>query len=260
LFRIELVLILLRLASAHRQPCLALWEDSWNLTPYQKFVILRAYENVSNANIARELPETVVSTMALFSDLRELFPADVNNVNPVRLREALDRILLAIGNHQVEARLTTQQSFTHIVNECKAKRGDTIQTKIVYQVPIQTPRQTTIRYIQPPAQAIVVPKPNPTIVRIATPIPQPARMITRKTIPVARKQTVIVTKPAAPSVATACSIPDRRYLIEGGRALRQGLQWFLETESVTPAQITDVKTLISLSESVERTIKQHSRA
>lgn len=250
LFKIELVLMLLRLTETHRQPCMDLWENSWTMTPYEKFVILRAYERSLTAGVSRDLPEAVVSNMNLFSDVRDLFPLGGNSKHPNLLREVIDRLLLALGNHQVEARLASQSTFISAVSECRIKRNDPIQTKIVYRVPVQPLPQATIQH--------VVPKTIPSITRIATAMPQPARM---NTIRIPRMKTVkhiVITKPA--EEVRACPLPDHRHLLDSGRTFKQGLRWFLETSKLTASQINEIQSLINLADSVERTVKQHSRA
>lgn len=227
LFKIELVLMLLRLTATHRQPCMDLWENSWTITPYEKFVILRAYERSLTAGVSRDLPEAVVSNMNLFSDVRDLFPLGGNSKQPNLLREVIDRLLLALGNHQVEARLASQSAYISSVNECRIKHNDPLHSKIIYQIPVQH-------------------------------LSQPTRM---NTIHIPRRRTanrIVITKPA--EEIQACPLPDHRHLLDTGKSYKQGLRWFLETSKLTASQINEIQSLINLTDSVERTVKQHSRA
>lgn len=112
MYKMEMVLLQMMLDRELRQPCLRLWAEDWNLTPMQKFVILKSFWNALFLNIPRSITEQHFAMISVFRPIRTLPHA----------RGILERLSIALGNQEAEARLLSYPAAAGTVQRCRLNR------------------------------------------------------------------------------------------------------------------------------------------
>lgn len=109
LYKVEMVLLQMMLARELHQPCLRLWAEDWNLTPMQKYVILKSFWSALFLNIPRVIGEHQFAMIPVFTAIRTLPHA----------KGIIERLALALGNQEAEARLSSYPAVASTVQRCR---------------------------------------------------------------------------------------------------------------------------------------------
>lgn len=266
LFKIEMVIILIQQAISGTAPCVPLWEDDWNLLPFQKFTILKTYNNMLRSPPAKTISEAAFHGDFRLDAVRNLFQQTVIGPNAGVLSGILERLGLALGNEAIDKRLSLVSFHQEHVANCRARHTGVIYRTEVQKVPVQQvfrevvqqprraataqvlPARRPVQYVveeAPVQRQIVVPAPPPPVVRVVEQrvAPEPVVLAPRQ---------VIVEKP--------CPGPDYRFLVNIGQAYSQALQHFLERHSFSEFENANVRQLRELIHNVERIIAPRSNA
>lgn len=245
LFKIEMVIMQVQHAIDNTKPCVPLWEDSWNLLPYQKFTLLKTYDNMLRAPPAPTVSEATFNADIRLEPVKNIFQQTIIGPNAGIANGMLERLGLALGNTAIANRLSNHSFYTEYVTECHARHMTPVYRTEFRQVPVQKVVTKILEQRQfVPNQSVVFEKP---IERI--PVPPPAPIIRHVVIEEPRR-IVIPKSPREVIVEKECFPPDYRLLIETGQAYSRAVQHFAERHALSDSDMTKIRSLVETVEGI----------
>jgi len=273
LFKIEMVLLIIRLETERRMPCMDLWEEAWNIVPFHKYKILDTYSRIRDENLSPILSEDSLKANPRFKDIRDIFPQTVIGEYKTITETVIDRIGLAIGNKAIESRLAGIHGYAEGVAKCRQLNEhqvvvyQTAQQLPVYQRPIEP---STIKYVEhsttairqePFSKSITIAPTQGLPVSTRTLLVQPHTPVDehRIMVPQTREVHEVIQPPRTVLVVKQCNGPDYRHLMEIGQAYRRGLQYFMDRHHLTLSEAQVLQNLQANSTASEPIINLRSK-
>jgi len=141
LYKMEFVMLSVQLGAQNKLPCLRLWVDSWNLTPLQKFVIMKTYANALGMGYRRDLSEAQLAADPSFRAI----------MGVPHSRGVVERLALALGNLDAETRLARLPAIAPIIRRCRLQRQFTFPMNAIEATLMNLdnpfwPSETPLRY------------------------------------------------------------------------------------------------------------------